>query len=151
MNRVTTDNSWPEGEQLPCKVRNKLYTLDGLMLVVLRWRTAVGLLGRVERRRIGVIYTHVQRDPLAGGTRCSLLKHAVDLFERKAFGFRDEKVSEEHARGAGSAPDEEDLRLQVAVILINHVRGYEADDKIPEPLLFMSASFHRYWIVGLRC
>jgi hypothetical protein len=91
------------------RVRGIGIALDGLMLVVLRWRTAVSLLARVERRNIGMISTHVQRGPLARGTWCSLLKHAVNLLEREAFGLRDEEVSKEDACCTGSAPDEEYL------------------------------------------
>ena len=68
------------------------------------------------------------RHPFAGVARCSLLQHAVDLFEGEALGFRDEDVGVQEAADAEGAPDEEDFGAEVAFVRVDHVGGDDCDD-----------------------
>ena len=52
----------------------------------------------------------------------------VDLLERETLGLRDEEVGEEEGEEAGAAPDEEDLRTEVALLLVDDVGCYDGDD-----------------------
>lgn len=74
------------------------------------------------------------RNPSPALPRRTLLKHGIDLLEAQALGLRHTPPRKQHARGARRAPHEEDLGLQVAVLGVDHVRGDEADDEVPEPV-----------------
>ena len=66
--------------------------------------------------------------PFGGVAGCSLLHHAVDLFEGEALGFRDEDVGVHEAADAEGAPDEEDFGAKVAFVGVDHVGGDDCDD-----------------------
>lgn len=68
------------------------------------------------------------RHPLRRIPRVRLLQHAVDLFEGQALGFGDEHVGVDEAADAEGAPDEEDFGAEVALVRVDHVGGYDADD-----------------------
>ncbi len=68
------------------------------------------------------------RSPLGGGSRSGLFHHSVNLLQGKTLGLRDEDEGVDKGAGAKTTPDEEDGRLQVASILVNHVRGDDGDD-----------------------
>lgn len=75
-------------------------------------------------------------DPSGGSAWARLLEHTVDLFERKALGFRNEQVGVDEAGRAERAPDEEDFRSQIrlALVLANHVGGDDGNDAVPQPV-----------------
>jgi hypothetical protein len=130
----TFTNYHPKKERRSVDTR-RATRLDLAMLAVLgNRRDHTGLIRcMLHAADIGLGVGRV-RDPLARGARRRLLEHAVDLLEAQALGLGDEEVREEHAGGAGGAPDEEDLGLEVTVVGVDHVRGDEADDEVPEPV-----------------
>ena len=67
-----------------------------------------------------------------------LLHHLVDLLERQTLGLRNEEVSENDADGASGAPEEEDLRSEVGLLLANKVRSNNCDNAVPK-LFYMLA------------
>lgn len=95
--------------------------LDSLLL-----RNGLGNLAHVVPG--GVIGKGTMRHPLGGGAWGGLLEHLVDLLERQTLCLRDEKPGEEDAGGAGGAPNEKDLGLEVALFGIYHVGGDVAED-----------------------
>jgi hypothetical protein len=97
-------------------------------------RVRTRLVGSLDAADLHVLGVRRVRDPLGRVTRRGLLKHAVDLLQAQTLGFGDEEVGEEHAGGASGAPDEEDLGLEVALVLVHQVGGDEADDEVPEPV-----------------
>lgn len=76
----------------------------------------------------------VGRLPLSRCARRSLSHHLVDLFERQTLGLRDKEVSVHESDGAETTPDEEDRGAEVALVLVDHVRGDDGDDGVPEPV-----------------
>jgi len=62
--------------------------------------------------------------PASGVARVDLLKHLVDLLERKTLGLGDQEVSVDASAGAESSPDEEDLGAEVTLIRVHHIRRY---------------------------
>ena len=49
-------------------------------------------------------------------------------------GLGDEEVGVDEGGGAEGAPDEEDVRLEVAFGLAHHVGRDDGDDAVPEPV-----------------
>ena len=72
--------------------------------------------------------------PLGRGTGSGLLHHTVDLLERKTLGLRDKEPRVDEGASAETAPDEEDGRSEVALILVDHVGGDDSDDGVPQPV-----------------
>lgn len=72
--------------------------------------------------------------PASGGTGGSLLHHLVDLLEGKTLGLRDEEVSVDESASAQGAPDKEDLSAEVTLVRVDHVRGDDGDDAVPQPV-----------------
>lgn len=70
-------------------------------------------------------------DPLGGGARGSFFHHLVDLLERKTLGLWHQEVGVDEGTGAETAPDEEDGRAEVALVLADHVRGDDSNDLKP--------------------
>jgi hypothetical protein len=90
--------------------------------------------GTTSLVRVDLLRKGRVRHPLGGLSGSALLHHLVDLLERQTLGLRNEEVGEEDAEGASGTPDEEHLRAEVALVLVNHVRGDVANDKVPEPV-----------------
>ena len=88
----------------------------------------------LQAARIRLISVSRVWNPLGRVARRRLFQHAVNLFQAEALGLRNEEVGEEDTSGAGGAPHEEDLGLEVAVVFIDHVGRDEADDEVPEPI-----------------
>jgi len=89
--------------------------------------------------RLLVVETHLDSEgsvglPLGWGTRGGLLHHLVDLLQSKTLGLGDEEVGVDKGASAKRSPDEENLGTQVALVGINHVRGDDSDDAVPEPV-----------------
>ena len=74
------------------------------------------------------------RLPSGRGAGRGLLEHAVDLLERQALGLGDEEIRVDKGAGAETAPDEEDLGTQVALVGSDHVGGDDGDDAVPHPV-----------------
>lgn len=74
------------------------------------------------------------RAPLGRGTRVALGEHLVDLLERETLGLGDEEVGVDAGGRAKTAPHEEDVRLEVSLVLADHVRGDDGDDRVPQPV-----------------
>jgi len=69
--------------------------------------------------------------------RCTggcLLHHLVNLLERETLCLWDEEVGPHEGGCAETAPDEEDGRLQVSLVLVDHVRGDNGNDGVPQPV-----------------
>merc|ERR1712072_1014897 len=66
--------------------------------------------------------------PLGRGTGGSLLHHLVDLLKRKTLGLRNQEVGVDECASAQASPNPEDVRLQVALIGVDHVRSDDSDD-----------------------
>ena len=49
-------------------------------------------------------------------------------------GFWDEEVRVDQAAEAKATPDEEDLSSEVALVRVDHVRGDDSNDAVPEPI-----------------
>jgi len=62
--------------------------------------------------------------PASRVARVDLLKHLVDLLERKTLGLGDQEVSVDASAGAEGSPDEEDLGAEVILIGVHHIRCY---------------------------
>ena len=69
---------------------------------------------------------------LSGGS--DLLHHSVDLLKRKTLGLPYEEVGVDVAKNTETTPDEEDLGLEVGLVGVDHVRGDDGDDAVPEPV-----------------
>lgn len=96
----------------------------------------------LERR--GVTLVCQVRNPLLRVAWRSLLEHTINLLEREALGLRNEEVGKDDAGSAGSAPKEEDLGLEVALVLVEHVGCDVANDEVPKPCNVISMlSFHQ--------
>lgn len=109
--------------------------LDVTMLTKLYARgVGISLLGRSKRRDVSLVRIGRMRHPFGRLAGCSLLQHTVNLLERQTLGLGNQEVGEEDARSARSTPDEEDLRLEIAILGIDHVGSDEADDKVPQPV-----------------
>lgn len=102
--------------------------------VLLVQRTATALIGRLERRSLAMASKSRVRHPLAGVARRRLLEHGVDLLEGQTLCLGNKEVGKYNTSRAGSAPDEENFRLEVAVRLINHIWRDEGNDAIPKPV-----------------
>jgi len=74
------------------------------------------------------------RFPLRGCARCRLFEHAVNLFKRQTLRFRHKEVRIDEGTCAETAPHEEDVGLQIALVLIDHIRRDDGDDGIPQPV-----------------
>jgi len=72
--------------------------------------------------------------PLRRCTGSRLLHHLVDLLERQTFGLGNQEVGVDESSRAETTPDEEDGRLEVAIIGANHVWSDDGDDCVPEPV-----------------
>jgi len=68
------------------------------------------------------------RYPFARVPGGGFLEHAVDLLEGETLGLRDQEVGVNEADSAEGAPDEEDLRAEVAFGGADHVGGDDTDD-----------------------
>lgn len=66
--------------------------------------------------------------PAGRSARGGLLHHLVDLLQGEALGLGDEEVRVDEGACAQAAPDEEDGRLQVALVGVGHVRGDDGND-----------------------
>jgi hypothetical protein len=99
---------------------NLLPSLDGQLAI--GSKTHLGSVGRVwfPSRR------------LSGGS--NLLHHSVDLLEGKTLGLPHEEVGVDVAKNTKTTPDEEDLGLEVGLVGVDHVRGDDGDDTVPEPV-----------------
>ena len=91
--------------------------------------------------------SHVGREggmglPLGGGPGRGLLHHLVDLLEGEPLGLRDEEVGVDEGAGAEGTPDEEHLGLEVALVLVNHVRSDDSDD-LSQSLVKPPFTLHR--------
>ena len=94
-------------------------------------------------------------DPFARVARSGFFQHTVDLLEGKSLGLRNEEVGVYEAATAeralfnrrqvsnlvsglqlmfGTYPDEEHLSAQVTLIFVDHIRGDDSDDAVPEPV-----------------
>ena len=97
---------------------------------------ALDVLHDLRRQRAVFCKTHVSREgaarlPLGGGSRRGFLQHAVDLLKREALRLRDQEVGVNEARRAQRTPNEEHLRLKVALVRADHVGGDDRDDAVP--------------------
>lgn len=72
--------------------------------------------------------------PLGGGTRGGLGHHLVDLLEGQALGLGNQEESVDESASAQATPDEEDRRLEIALVLVDHVRGDDGNDGVPQPV-----------------
>ena len=70
------------------------------------------------------------RHPGSRCTGCSLLQHAVDLFERETFGFGNENVGVDEAEDAEGAPEEENFRSKVGLVAADEVGGDDGDNLV---------------------
>lgn len=69
--------------------------------------------------------------------RCAgrgFLHHLVDLLKRQALGLGHNEVGVNEGTGAESAPDEEDLGLQVTLVSANHVGCNDGNNRVPQPV-----------------
>lgn len=72
--------------------------------------------------------------PLAARPRRRLLHHLINLLKRQPLSLRNQKVRIHKRRRAKPAPNKEHGTLEVALVLVNHVRGDDSDDGVPEPI-----------------
>jgi len=72
--------------------------------------------------------------PLGGGSRSRLGKHLVNLLQSKTLGLRDHEVRVDKGASAETSPNEEDGRSEVTPVGVDHVRGDDGDDGVPEPV-----------------
>ena len=91
------------------------------------------ILHNLRRQRPLIRQAHLRRkrrmrDPFRTIPRRRLLQHAIDLFQRQPFRFRNEEIGVEEAADAEGAPDEEDFGAEVAFVSVDHVGGYYCDD-----------------------
>jgi hypothetical protein len=100
---------------------------------------ALDVLGDVRAELGAVLHAHLGgvgavRLPLGRGAGSGLLHHLVDLLEGETLGLRDEEPGVHEGARAQASPDEEDRRLEVALVGADHVRGDDGDDGVPEPV-----------------
>lgn len=76
----------------------------------------------------------MRRAPLGRRPRCRLLKHQVHLLQGKSLGLGDEEIRVHKGTRAQTAPHEEHLRLEVALVHAHHVRRDHRNDRVPEPI-----------------
>ncbi len=74
-----------------------------------------------------------RRLPLGRGPGGGLLHHLVDLLERQALGLGNQEVRVDKGAGTQAAPDEEDGRLEVALVGSNHVLGRRVSSMLSGP------------------
>jgi len=74
------------------------------------------------------------RLPLGRSARGGLLHHLVDLLEGQTLGLGNEEPGVDEGARAQASPNEEDRRLEVALVSADHVRGDDSDDGVPEPV-----------------
>ena len=84
--------------------------------------------------QVEIVGKGIRGFPGGAAMRGNFVHHAIDLFEGETLGFGHEGPGEQGAEHAGGTPDEEDLDAQVAVLLVDHVRGDDGDDAVPEPV-----------------
>lgn len=101
----------------------------GLAGMLLQAHAGLDLLNHTHLMREGVV-----RLPRATGRGSSFLEHLIDLFQSKAFGLGDEEIGEQQAKEKSTAPDEEDLDLEISFVCIDHVWGDSGDDTVPDPV-----------------
>ncbi|KAG7847878.1 hypothetical protein KL941_002057 [Ogataea angusta] len=63
-----------------------------------------------------------------------LLQHLVDLLQSQALGFRNQHHGIQKTAATQRAPDEEHLGPQIALVAVNHVRGDDGNDTVPQPV-----------------
>jgi hypothetical protein len=80
-------------------------------------------------------------NPTGGLAGRDFVHHSVNLFKRKALGFRYEEVGEENADEASRTPKEEDLGSEVCLVLSDEVWG---NDSTTQVLARFLASTERY-------
>lgn len=90
--------------------------------------------GSAELRQTHFMRESITRNPLRTSHGRSLFQHLVDLLKGKTLCLGNDEVGEENAKEKSTAPDEEYLRFQVPVVLVNEVRCYDSDDTVPEPV-----------------
>lgn len=66
--------------------------------------------------------------PLATRPRGRLLEHFINLFERKTFSFRHDKVGVNTGASAEAAPNKEYFGAEVAVLLADEVGAYHCEN-----------------------
>lgn len=101
----------------------------GLAGMLLQVQAGFGLLNHTHLMREGVV-----RLPIATGRGSSFLEHLIDLFQSKALGLGDEEIGEQQAKEKSTAPDEEDLDLEISFVFVDHVWGDSSDDTVPDPV-----------------
>ena len=82
----------------------------------------------------GLLGIRRMRDPSRRRPRRRLLHHPIYLLQAQPLGLGDAKVGEQQTQTTRAAPDEEDLRLQIALILVHHVGSNDTDNAVPEPI-----------------
>lgn len=105
--------------------------------------TLLQLLGRLGLESLDLLVVLVAVDlahgvgeglrglPGGGLARGGLGEHLVNLLEGEALGLGDEEVGVDEGAGAQSSPNEEDGRLEVALVGSDHVGSDDSDDSVP--------------------